>query len=62
MKIELNSQQCELLRELLEAAHRDRVHELHRTTALGYKRILREKVELIEDLCERVADADTITR
>ena len=31
MRIELTEQQRELLTELLENAHKDRVHELHRT-------------------------------
>lgn len=55
MHIELTDHQRELLTELLEAAHRDRTHELHRTDSLSYKKLIREKIAIIEDLCDRLS-------
>lgn len=60
MNITLTEHQREILSELLEAAHRDKVHELHRTDALGYKSILREKIAVIESLCEMIAVVETV--
>lgn len=60
MKIELTEHQRELLTELLEAAHRERAHELHRTDSLSYKKLLREKIRLIEELCDRIAVVDGV--
>jgi hypothetical protein len=47
-----------MLAELLEAAHRDKVHELNRTDALGYKKMLREKIAVIEELCAQIMVAE----
>jgi len=55
MQIDLTEHQRELLTELLDAAHKERVHELHRTDSLSYKKLLREKIAVIEDLCDRIA-------
>jgi hypothetical protein len=55
MKIDLSDHQREMLTELLEAAHKDKVHELHRTDSLGYKAMLREKIAVIEELCTMIA-------
>ncbi len=54
MMIELTDRQREMLTELLETAHRDTVHELHRTYSLGYKAVLREKIAVIEELTTKV--------
>jgi len=43
MTIELNEHQREILAELLDSAHKDKVHELHRTDSLGYKQLLRTR-------------------
>lgn len=59
MTIELTDHQRELLTDLLEAAHRDRTHELHRTDSLSYKKLIREKIVIIEDLCDRLAVVQT---
>jgi hypothetical protein len=54
MHLELNEQERELLTELLEHAHKDKLHELYRTDALGYKQMLREKLAVIENICSKV--------
>jgi hypothetical protein len=55
MVLELNEQERELLTELLERAHKDKLHELYRTDALGYKQMLREKIAVIENICSKAA-------
>ncbi len=50
MRIELTTRQREMLIELLESAHKDKIHELHRTDSLAYKAMLREKIAVIEQL------------
>jgi len=60
MKIDLTEHERELLTELLEAAHRDKLHELFRTDALGYKKMLREKIAVIESVCSKVAVAEPV--
>jgi hypothetical protein len=55
MKLDLTEHERELLTELLEQAHKERVHELHRTYSLGYKQLLRERLTTLEALCEKVA-------
>jgi hypothetical protein len=60
MTVQLTEQQREMLTELLEAAHRERVHELHRTASLSYKQLLRDRIATIEDLCDRIAVKESI--
>ena len=55
MTIDLTEHQRELLTELLEAAHKDTVHELHRTDSISYKQLIRSKIAMIEGLCSTIA-------
>ena len=55
MNLELTDQECEVVLELLEAAHRGKIHELHHTDASEYKRLVKEKVRIIEELISKVA-------
>ncbi len=55
MTLELTDQEFDFLKELLAAAHREKIHELHHTDATDYKRILKEKVRIIEELTARLA-------
>ncbi len=61
MTFEVTEHQREMLAELLEAAHRDKVHELHRTDSLGYKSILREKIAVIESLCATICVEEPVS-
>ena len=54
MRLELTDRERLLLSELLETVHKERLHELHHTTTGGYKRILREQIEVIEGLRTRI--------
>ena len=60
MMIDIDDHQREMLTELLEAAHRDKVHELHRTDSLGYKAMLREKIAIIEQLCSMISVGEPV--
>lgn len=60
MTIELTDAQRELLSELLLKAHRERTHELHRTDSLSYKKLLRENIAIIDELCERIAVTEEV--
>lgn len=60
MTIELTEHEREMLTELLEQAHRDKLHELHRTYSLGYKQLLRERIATLENLSAKVVVKETV--
>lgn len=60
MTIELTEHEREMLTELLEQAHREKLHELHRTYSLGYKQLLRERIETLEHLSAKVVVKETV--
>jgi hypothetical protein len=60
MTIELTEHEREILTELLEQAHRDKLHELHRTYSLGYKQLLRERIASLENLSAKVVVKETV--
>ncbi len=60
MTIELTEHEREILTELLEQAHRDKLHELHRTYSLGYKQLLRERIATLENLSAKVVVKETV--
>ncbi len=57
MTVQLTESERSVLLELLEAAHRERLHELHRTDALAYKGLLREQIAKLEQLTEKLIPA-----
>lgn len=57
MRLEFSEKERELLAELLEREHRDTLHELHRTDALSYKQLLRDKAAVIERLRAKITPA-----
>lgn len=52
--VEFNEDERAYLVELLEAAHRLLIHEIHHTDASKYQDMLRSKLELNERLTARV--------
>jgi len=54
MKLELTPSETEVLAELLEAAHREMLHELHHTSTRAYAHLLRERIGQIEMLRQRL--------
>lgn len=62
MRIELTDREALLLEELLEIAHREKLHELHHTATASYKRLLREQLEVVEALRTRFVHVPVVTR
>ena len=60
MHFDLSDHERELLTELLEHAHKDKLHELFRTDSLSYKQMLREKLAVIEGIVSKVAIHETV--
>ncbi len=54
MKIDLNDQEVEYLVDLLEAAHKELLPEVHRTDSLEYKEQLIHRVELNESISAKL--------
>ncbi len=54
MTLELKAPEADYLVELLEIAHRARLHELHHTSTRAYADMLRRQVEMIESLRTRI--------
>jgi len=52
--VELNQEEREYVLELLEASHRQLIHELHHTDTTRYGDVLRAKLELNETLTARL--------
>ena len=48
LTLELDPREHELLLEILEASMKEKRHELHRADSLEFKRLLRDRIELIE--------------
>ena len=60
MRLDLTAREVALMAALLDAAHRQRLHELHHTDSRDYRERLRHEVEIIEDLAARLA-AEPVT-
>ena len=54
MNISVTDSERELLFELLESRHTSMLHELHHTDTRDYKQFLREKLELLEKLRDKL--------
>jgi hypothetical protein len=54
MMLNLTDAEQEFLLELLEARHTSMLHELHHTDTYEYKRMLEQKVDLLENLREKL--------
>lgn len=55
MVLEITNRQRELIAELLDAAHRSKLHELNRTDSLTYKQLIRDQIAVIEELHAKFA-------
>lgn len=55
MRLELTTPECEVLEALLEAASRERQHQIHHSHSRDYRRRLEHETELIESLRSRLA-------
>jgi len=55
MTLELTKEEREYLMTLLEATHREKLHELHHTDRSEYKSIIRSEIAMIETLRVKLA-------
>jgi transcription termination factor NusB len=55
MTLQLTNEEREYLMTLLEATHREKLHELHHTDRAEYKGIIRSEIAMIETLRVKLA-------
>ena len=61
MTLDLTPREHMLLIELLDAAHREKLHELHHADLGDFKQYLRDRLRLIEELRAKIATAHVVT-
>lgn len=54
MTLEITEQEQACLGEILEDTHRRMIHELHHTDTLDFKKMLRERIDVVEGLIAKV--------
>jgi hypothetical protein len=61
MNVEVSDAERDFLLELLDARHTSMLHELHHTDTYDYKKLLVQKVDLLEKLKEKLKSATSTT-
>ena len=54
MVLEITNSEKDLMFELIEAAHREIIHEIDHTDAREFKKLLQQKLELLEHVGAKV--------
>ena len=54
MTLEITNSEKDLIFELIEAAHREMIHEIDHTDAREFRKLLQEKLELLEHVGAKV--------
>jgi hypothetical protein len=54
MMLEITNPEKDLIFELIEAAHREMIHEIDHTDAREFRKLLQEKLELLEHVGAKV--------
>ena len=54
MVLEITNQERDLIFELVEAAHREMIHEIDHTDARDFKKLLQDKLELLEHVGAKI--------
>jgi hypothetical protein len=54
MMLEITNSEKDLIFELIESAHREMIHEIDHTDAREFKRLLQEKLELLEHVGAKI--------
>ena len=54
MVLEITNSEKDLIFELIESAHREMIHEIDHTDAREFKRLLQEKLELLEHVGAKI--------
>lgn len=62
MILEVTDNEKELLLEILEAVSRETIHGLHHTDTHDYKEILKQRLETVDKLKEKLEDLDKQTK
>lgn len=55
MLVQLSDPERRFLLELLEREHKETLHQLHHTATADFKRLLDERIALLEELTARLA-------
>ena len=54
MVLEITNSKKDLIFELIESAHREMIHEIDHTDAREFKKLLQEKLELLEHVGAKI--------
>jgi hypothetical protein len=54
MVLEITNSEQDLIFELIESAHREMIHEIDHTDAREFKRLLQQKLELLEHVGAKI--------
>jgi hypothetical protein len=52
--LEISEQESKYLLELLEATHKDMLHEINHTDTRDYKNMLKEKIAVVDELTAKI--------
>ena len=55
MLLDINNSERDLIFELIESAHRDLIHEIDHTDAREFRKLLQDKLSLLEDVGAKIA-------
>ena len=54
MVLEITNSEKDLIFELIESAHREMIHEIDHTDARDFKKLLQERLELLEHVGAKI--------
>jgi hypothetical protein len=54
MTLEITNSEKDLIFELIEAAHREMIHEIDHTDAREFRKLLQEKLDLLEHVGSKI--------
>ena len=54
MVLEITNSEKDLIFELIESAHREMIHEIDHTDARDYKKLLQDKLEVLEHVGAKI--------
>jgi hypothetical protein len=60
MVLEITNSEKDLIFELIEAAHREMIHEIDHTDAREFRKLLQQKLELLEHVGAKVGTKERI--
>lgn len=60
MLVQLDDHERRFLLELLEHKHKESLHELHHTATADFKRLVSERIELLEALAAKLTETPAV--